>query len=738
MQFSETTSSSLPNIQQAEQVLHNVFGFEEFRSLQKNIIQNVLQKKDTLAIMPTGGGKSLCYQIPALLFDGITIVVSPLISLMKDQVDQLKAYGVSATFLNSSLSAAEYISTEQRVRNGDIDLLYLAPETLMKNSVLDLLSGLQVDCFAIDEAHCISEWGHDFRPEYRQLAQVKSTFKNAVCLALTATATPQVQNDIATSLGLANANTFIASFDRQNLFLDIVNKSNPLQQTVEFLNKHEDQSGIIYCFSRRQVDELAIDLEANGFSVLPYHAGLSEDKRVHHQESFIHDEVDIIVATIAFGMGIDKPDVRFVIHHDMPKNIESYYQQIGRAGRDSLRADCLFLFSYGDAGKIRYFINQKSDEEQQVANQHLEDLLGFVEARECRRIPLLDYFGETYTGQPCGMCDFCTGDVPDTKELTIPVQKFLSTVARTGQTFGFHHIKDVLLGSKQKKLLQLQHDQLSTYGIGNELSRGQWKQLYRELIRQDVITKDGQYGGVKLTPTAISILKGEEEFFGVIEEQKKSGSGKSRVSAESLDYDHALFKLLKEKRTALAKEGDVPPYIIFADKTLMEMAYFFPQSESSLLAIHGVGAAKKEKYGTKFLQIIQTYSSENNLKEKSKSEQVQAPPKQKVIKKSSRSYQVGAMFKAGKSVTEIADHFDNKETTVIQNLGKYVKSGYEIPPANLKNHSSLSEAEFDKVTKTFNEHGSELLRPVFEALNEEISYDELRVIQLYMMTQNIE
>lgn len=724
------------DIQQAEQVLHNVFGFDEFRALQKNIIGNVLQKKDTLAIMPTGGGKSLCYQIPALLFDGITVVVSPLISLMKDQVDQLKAYGVSAAYLNSSLSAAQYISIEQSVRKEEVDLLYLAPETLLKNSVLDLLSGLQVDCFAIDEAHCISEWGHDFRPEYRQLSDVISSYKEAVCLALTATATPQVQQDIAGSLGLEGANTFIASFDRKNLFLDIVNKTDPLQQTIHFLEQHKNQSGIIYCFSRRQVDDLSLDLEANGFSALPYHAGLSEEDRVQNQEAFIRDEVNIIVATIAFGMGIDKPDVRFVIHHDMPKNIESYYQQIGRAGRDGLRSDCLFLFSYGDVGKIRYFITQKTGDEERIANQHLEDLLGFVEARQCRRIELLAYFGEEFTEAPCQMCDYCTGDTPDPENLTIPTQKFLSTVARTDQRFGFHHIKNILVGSKQKKILQLKHNELSTYGIGDEFSRTEWKQLYRELMRQNVITKDDRHGSLKLAPKALPILKGEEEIFGVIDVQAQRSSIKtSKSDIESLDYEVALLKLLKEQRTKLARKENVPPYIIFADTTLIEMAYYLPQTDKSLLTIHGVGAAKKEKYGSAFLSIIQNFCEENALEENPKSNAPRPVSKKKPIRKSSRPHQVGSMFNEGRSISEIAAHFDVKESTAINNLGKFAKNGNAIRTEGLRECSGLSKKEFSRVEAAFKELGVELLRPVYEALDERISYDELRIIQLYAMAE---
>ena len=503
MNYSETTTDTMPDIQQAEHVLHEVFGFEEFRSLQKDIIQNVLQKKDTLAIMPTGGGKSLCYQIPALLFDGLTIVVSPLISLMKDQVDQLTAYGVSASYLNSSLSPQNYEATLDLIRRNKLDLLYLAPETLLKGSILNLLSGLNVDCVAIDEAHCISEWGHDFRPEYRQLSEVTNKFENAVSLGLTATATPRVQTDIAKSLGLADANTFVASFNRKNLYLDVVTKSSPLQQTINFLRRHEGDSGIIYCFSRKQVDQLTQDLNANGFNALPYHAGLGEGERVKNQDAFIRDEVDIIVATIAFGMGIDKPDVRFVVHHDMPKNIESYYQQIGRAGRDGLQSDCLFLFSYGDASKIRYFIDQKTGDEQRVAEEHLQKLMDYVEAHQCRRIKLLGYFGEHYNEQNCGMCDFCTGDTPERENITVPVQKFLSTMARTEQRFGYNHILNILLGSRRKEVLKFNHDKLSTYGIGKEFSRPEWKQVYRELMKQDIIVREFEHKSLKLTPKAI-------------------------------------------------------------------------------------------------------------------------------------------------------------------------------------------------------------------------------------------
>lgn len=737
MQISETTLATMPDIQQAEHLLHEVFGFEEFRSLQKDIIENVLQKKDSLAIMPTGGGKSLCYQIPSLIFDGLTIVVSPLISLMKDQVDQLTAYGVSAAFLNSSLAPKEYQSTMDQIRRNELDLLYLAPETLLKSNILNLLSGLQVDCFAIDEAHCISEWGHDFRPEYRQLAEVKNRFDDAVCLALTATATPQVQQDISNSLGLTDANKFVASFNRKNLYLDVTTKTGPLRQTIEFLKHHKDQSGIIYCFSRKQVDELTLDLETNGYSVLPYHAGLGEAQRIKNQEAFIRDEVDIIVATIAFGMGIDKPDVRFVIHYDMPKNIESYYQQIGRAGRDGLQSDCLFLFSYGDAGKIRYFITQKSGDEQRVAEEHLQKLMDYVEAHQCRRIKLLGYFGEHFNEPNCGMCDFCTGDTPERENITVPVQKFLSTMARTDQKFGYHHIKNILVGSRRKEVLKFGHNKLSTYGIGKDLSRPEWKQVYRELMKQDIIVREFDHKSLKLTPKAMEILKGDQEVFGVIEEPvQKERTRSSKSDIESLDFNRNLFKRLKEKRMELARKQGVAPFVIFGDSTLIEMAYYYPQSEESLLKIHGVGRAKSKKYGTDFLDVILEFSRQHNLKERSKSAQPKHKPVKKTLSKNSRPYEVGHMFRNGRSIRDIASHFDVKEGTVISNLIKFVKAGESIPADHLLDISSLNETEMQQVRKAFNIHGYEMLRPVFDELNEEVSYDELRIVQLYLMVKN--
>ena len=599
-------------ISRAKTVLGDIFGYDEFRPLQREIIGNVLKKRDTLVIMPTGGGKSLCYQIPALIFKGLTIVVSPLISLMKDQVEQLTELGVPAVVLNSSLSNEEYSRNLERVKKNGVKLLYLAPEALLTPGMLSMLSSLQVDCLAIDEAHCISEWGHDFRPEYRQLVRVRSRFPFATCVALTATATPRVQEDIKNNLKFDASNEFIASFNRENLFIQVTPKNNPTSQTIEFLRNYPDQSGIIYCFSRRQVDDLYETLKSRGYSVRPYHAGLSNTKRTQNQELFIRDDVQIIVATIAFGMGINKPNVRFVIHFDLPKNIETYYQEIGRAGRDGLRAHCLLLFSYADIQKIKYFINQKDDHEQQVANIHLNSMLQFAETNGCRRIPLLTYFGEDYSTEKCDMCDNCLAGEKKLVDITIPAQKFLSCVKRADEIFGANHIIDVLRGSQSKKVLKFGHTTLSTYGIGKEYSRKQWFHLARQFIQKGLIVQDTKYGSLKLTEKAYDVLKGRELVFGILEEEHFPDRKEKKKKYE-YEHDHVLFEKLRKRRKELADKAGIPPYVIFPDKTLIEMAAFFPRSRESLLHIHGVGSVKYNKYGTIFMNIIDEYCQEHNI-----------------------------------------------------------------------------------------------------------------------------
>ncbi len=592
-------------------ILKETFGYDTFRPLQCEVIENVLARRDTLAVMPTGGGKSLCYQIPSLLFAGLTVVVSPLISLMKDQVEQLRAFGVPSLFLNSSLAPQEYQENMEYVRRGEVKLLYVAPETLLTPRILSLLDSVQVDCITIDEAHCISEWGHDFRPEYRQIVDVRKRFPRAVCLALTATATARVRQDIRATLKFATTNEFIASFNRENLYIEVAPKRDAYAQTIDMLERYKDQSGIVYCFSRKQVDELAAYLALRGFSVRPYHAGLEDSERLQNQEAFIRDDAQIIVATIAFGMGINKPNVRFVIHFDLPKSIEGYYQEIGRAGRDGLPAHCLLLYCYSDVAKINYFINQKEGNEKRVAIEHLNAIVRYAEdERICRRKPLLNYFGESTSADNCSNCDNCTSAPTPLTDITIYAQKFLSCVKRADEKFGAGHIVDILLGSKNEKVLRWEHDKLSTYGIGTELTKKQWMHIARQLLMMGYVKQEGEYHTLSLTARALEALRKRETIFGVVQEAERI-----RVKGQKaeIEYNSALFALLRQKRKEMADTAGVPPYVIFSDKTLVEMAVYYPQSITSLLTISGVGQVKLRQYGVTFLVVIKTYCVKHGL-----------------------------------------------------------------------------------------------------------------------------
>ena len=579
----------------------------------------MLGRTDTLLIMPTGGGKSLCYQIPALMFRGLTVVVSPLISLMQDQVSQLRALGAQAVLLNSSLDELEYSENLDAVLAGKAKLLYLAPETLLKPDIMETLAQVNVDCLAIDEAHCISDWGHDFRPEYRQLFRVRSLFPKAVCLAMTATATPRVRKDIRENLKIREQNELIASFNRSNLFYEVIPKAGPLGQTLDFLKRFPNQSGIVYCFSRRQVESVAEGLKEKGFSVRPYHAGLPDEVRKENQERFIRDDVQIMVATIAFGMGINKPNVRFVVHYDLPKNIESYYQETGRAGRDGLAAHCLLLFGYGDIHNIRYLIDQKTgDTEKQAAAMHLNAMIRYAEAEVCRRVPLITYFGEKYDRERCDLCDNCQAPKKASVDLTEAALKFLSCMHQTGQRFGAGHVIDILRGSSSEKVRKFNHDRLEAYGRGKENSTKQWQALVRQFIQNNIIRPDEEaYGALKFTVKAREVINGEAKIFGyppVAEPPAKGGSAsggkpkqEKRQAIDSREYDEKLFELLRKKRKELSDRANVPPYVIFSDKSLIEMSIYRPQSIADFSHIYGVGAKKLESFGEIFVTLIRDY-----------------------------------------------------------------------------------------------------------------------------------
>lgn len=713
-------------------ILKETFGYDTFRPLQREVIENVMARRDTLAVMPTGGGKSLCYQIPSMLFDGLTVVVSPLIALMKDQVEQLRAYGVPALFLNSSLSPLEYQENMDYVKRGEVKLLYVAPETLLTPRILSLLSGLKVDCLTIDEAHCISEWGHDFRPEYRQIVQVRKQFPNAVCLALTATATSRVRQDIRSTLKFATTNEFVASFNRENLFIEVLPKRDPTQQTIEMLERYKDQSGIIYCFSRKQVDELASYLISRGYSARPYHAGLEDIDRKKNQEAFIRDDVQIIVATIAFGMGINKPNVRFVVHYDLPKSIEGYYQEIGRAGRDGLPAHCLLLYSYSDVAKLNYFMDQKEGEEKRVAIQHLNAIVRYAEDETtCRRKPLLNYFGEAYTADNCSNCDNCNSSPTPLTDVTIPAQKFLSCVKRADEKFGAGHIADILLGSKNEKVLRWGHDKLSTYGIGTELTQKQWMHLARQLVSMGHLKQDGEYRTLSLTPKALESLRNRVPIYGVMPEAERAK--KKEGKREEVEYNNALFAILRQKRKEMADEAGVPPYVIFSDRTLVEMAAYYPQSETSLLKMSGVGQVKLRQYGNAFLEVVKKYCEKHGLEEKTKE-----APREK--SDANRRYTIVAeAFNRGETVEELMSKYGVTVGTILDHLSRYLSAGNSLrKDSDLQSLSSASPDLQQAVFAAFDGLSPTYLKPVYDKLNGTLNYDELKILRLMYLIANQE
>lgn len=706
-------------------ILKNTFGYDTFLPHQLEVIENILAHRDTLAVMPTGGGKSLCYQIPALLLPGLTVVVSPLIALMKDQVEQLHAAGVQAVVLNSTLSPQAYADNMERVRRGKVKLLYVAPETLLTPRIFSLLDSVQVDLLTIDEAHCISEWGHDFRPEYRQLVEVRRRYPRSVCLALTATATPRVRSDIIASLQFSQSNQFVASFNRPNLFIEVIPKNDPLQQTVRFLEGFKDQSGIIYCFSRKQVDELAADLRQKGFSVLPYHAGLEDDQRRRNQEAFIRDDVQIMVATIAFGMGINKPNVRFVLHYDLPKSIEGYYQEIGRAGRDGLPAHCLLLYGYGDAAKLHYFIDQKQGTERQVALQHLDAMMNYAEDQlHCRRIPLLAYFGEKDLPAKCDNCSNCTSVPPRLDDITVPAQKFLSCVVRTGEKFGAKHVAAVLRGDDSEQVKQWQHDQLSTFGIGADLTEKQWMLLARQLMQMGYLNRDNHYFTLSLTEKARTALKKRTKITGQFHEiQQQSATAPKKKT--DLEINNGLFALLRQKRKELADETGVPPYVIFPDTTLVEMAAYFPQSMDRLMDISGVGKVKAQQYGKIFISLIRDFCQGKGIAEK-----------QKEVRRNKsdtgRRYQVvGEAYQAGDSVATLMARYHVEAATIFDHLVRFVAAGNPLRAgSDLQSYTSVPANLQQAVFKAFQRNGTMYLKHIFEEFNGKIDYDNLKILRL--------
>jgi len=587
-----------------DQTLVDVFGYNSFRPYQREIIEKLIAGEDAFVLMPTGGGKSLCFQIPALHRPGVAIVVSPLISLMKDQIDTLQANGVKAACYNSSLLASEARYVLQQLHRGQLDLLYIAPERLLSDDFLDRLREIEIALFAVDEAHCVSQWGHDFRPEYTKLSLLRDFYPDIPMIALTATAEKQTKADILQHLGLNRAYQVVASFDRPNIRYTVIDKAKPYHQLCAFLENRNDDSGIVYCLSRKRVDDVAAKLRRDGVNAAPYHAGLSPDERKQTQDAFLKDDVQVVVATVAFGMGIDKPNVRFVVHYDLPKNLEGYYQETGRAGRDGLPAEAVLLFGYGDIAMSRGLIEKGNNAEQKRIEIHkLNAMVAFAESGTCRRRALLGYFGES-VNDDCGNCDICLHP-PQRYDASEDAQKALSCVYRVGQRFGVGHVIDVLRGGKNQRIYDLHHDQLSTYGIGKEKSKDHWSHVLHQLIHCGYLEQDvGNYSVLKLTEAARPLLRGEISL--TISEPRTKATRKKRPEKKivGLEYDQELFNQLRIVRKKIAERDGVPPYVVFGDASLAEMAAVLPTDSDTFLQINGVGKAKLHRYGHEFMEEI--------------------------------------------------------------------------------------------------------------------------------------
>ncbi|MEG3904334.1 DNA helicase RecQ [Microcoleus sp. B4-C5] len=708
-----------------EQALKHFFGYDSFRPGQQEIVEAALQKRDMMIVMPTGGGKSLCFQLPALLKPGLTVVVSPLIALMQDQVEALQDNGIGATFLNSTLNSQETRSRETAILEGKIKLLYVAPERLLGERFLPFLdivaNKLGISAFAIDEAHCVSEWGHDFRPEYRQMQRVRDRYPDIPIMGLTATATERVRQDIIQQLTLRNPYIHVASFNRPNLYYEVRPKTKHSFAEVLQIIQKKGGSGIIYCLSRKKVDEVAYKLQQSGIQALPYHAGMNDVDRATNQTRFIRDDVQVMVATIAFGMGINKPDVRFVIHYDLPKNLEGYYQESGRAGRDNEPAHCSLFFGYGDVKMIDYIIEQKPDpQEQRIARQQLRRVINYAESTECRRTIQLSYFGDSFPGN-CGTCDNCCNKKP-VEDWTIEAMKFLSCVARCQEKFGMNHIIDVLRGSKNQKVLQYQHHQLSTYGIGKDRSADDWKKLSRSLLNQGFLEErtDG-FPILKLNEKSWEIMKRQRTVEIAIEPQREV---QAKVRSLAVEVE-ALFTILRTLRKQIADEQFVPPYVVFADKSLRDMAEKRPQNLTEFEDVYGVGSNKRDKYGKVFLEAIRTFCQEQGLPSGAASSEAANLPNLSNVASYSQM-QTWELYRQGLTVQGIANARGMSPNTISGHLIELMEMGREVD-INLLVESERQQA----IVYAIEVMGDEKLRAIYDFLEERYTFEEIKFVRAW-------
>jgi ATP-dependent DNA helicase RecQ len=708
------------------QILKEKFGYTQFRLEQEEIINNVLQGKDTFVLMPTGGGKSLCYQIPALALDGLTIVVSPLISLMKDQVDALKVNGIEAACLNSSIAMSEQMDIFEKLRRNQIKLLYLAPERFFgkESQFMDFLKTIKVSLFAIDEAHCISSWGHDFRPEYLMLSKLRVEFPQIPIIALTATADDITRKDIVEKLGITHARTFVSSFNRANIHYFIEPKKNSYERLVKYLRSKPDESGIIYVLSRKSTEDLSANLRLEGFSVRPYHAGLDKKVKDENQELFIKDKVKIIVATIAFGMGIDKSNVRYVIHMDLPKNIEGYYQETGRAGRDGLLSEAILFYSAGDLTKMKKMVETDGNQvHSDLMIGKLNKMAEYCEAKSCRRKFLLNYFGEEFPDN-CQSCDACLR-VYEEEDGTIPAQKILSAVSRLQERYGMNYIVDFLRGSKSEKI-NGEHLNLRTYGVGKDTAKDDWMRYIKDLIHGGYLRVDqGIYPVLKLTAKSASVLSGEEKVL------MRKVVEKLEVKEALPEYEKELFDQLRVLRTKYAEEENVAAYIIFSDATLIELATYLPQDYRDLKLISGFGDIKTEKYGEAFLLEVANYCLLKGLT-------TRIDLKKKPIKKSNTGGGISEtkqttfnLFSLGKSIEEIAAIRTLSVFTIESHLGEFILAG-KIDISKL-----VSLKKIPAIEAAIRLHGDQKLTPLKEELGDEYTWGEIKAVTNYLNRKKV-
>ncbi len=713
------------------EVLQRYWGYDGFRPLQEAAMRSVLDGRDSVVVLPTGGGKSLCYQAPAMCLDGLAIVVSPLISLMKDQVDALRTNGIPAVFVNSTQTPSERARVADDIRAGRVKLLYVSPEKLVQDRMIEFLKGLKVSMFAIDEAHCVSEWGHDFRPEYRQLNLLRANFPDVGLHAYTATATERVRHDIAKSLELRQPDVLVGSFDRPNLIYKVERRKSGLGQVREVLDRHKGESGIIYCTTRADVDKLSIELNGQDFKTLPYHAGMADDERRRHQENFIEDRCDIIVATVAFGMGIDKSNVRFVIHYGMPKSLESYQQESGRAGRDGLEADCCLFHSGSEYIRWQRMLEESPPGPvREAAAQSLEAISKFATGANCRHRALVNYFGQDLPAEQaesCGACDVCLGQLDLVEDAQIIGQKILSGVFRQEQRFGGDYTALVLKGSLDQRILQNGHDKLSTHGLLKDVAQKTIRDWIEQLVGQGFLKKDGEYNILKLTPTGWQLIKGELTPKLLRPAPPKREKRQAVVIGDSWDgVDRGLFDTLRDLRKAKAGELSVPAYVVFGDTALRDMARRRPTTIAGFHSVKGVGDKKLADFGQEFIACIMTYCQQHGVATDTLAPDPQAKTTTAYVEPEETGPNLSALaafrlFREGKSVEEVANFMSRATSTVAVYLSEFIR------------HDGITDASpwvpaelIPRIEAATRKHGFEKLRPIFDELNGEVSYEHLR------------